>query len=152
MSGPAGGRRDRLLLTRSEGPLDVDPPGNRRLLPLLINDNLLHTRLQRQRQLLRAGPLRRQAPLDPGLGRSKHPELRLHPRRHLTALGQRVRHLQRQANLLNPSLSESPAARDWASLSSARKSVKNPPGQSDPPPSPPQPPSNAASYTDSLPP
>src|SRR6185312_2967344 len=64
----------------------------------------------------------------------------------------RVRHLQRQANLLNPSLSESPAARDWASLSSARKSVKNPPGQSDPPPSPPQPPSNAASYTDSLPP
>jgi hypothetical protein len=58
MSGPARRRRARLFLTRSQGALDVDTTGDHRLLPLPVDDDLLHTRLQRQRQLLRAGPLR----------------------------------------------------------------------------------------------
>jgi hypothetical protein len=61
MSGSARGRQGRLFLTRSEGTLDIDTPGDRGLLALPVNDDLLHTRLQRQRELLRAGPLRRQA-------------------------------------------------------------------------------------------
>jgi hypothetical protein len=103
-SGPARRRQGRLFLTRSEAPLDVDTPGDRRLLSLLVNDDLLHAWLQRQRELLRAGPLRGQASLEAGLGRSKDPELRLRPCRRLTALGQRVCHLQRQADLLNSQL------------------------------------------------
>ena len=49
MSGSARSWQGRLFLTGGGASLDVETAGYHRLLPLLISDDLLHTRLQRQR-------------------------------------------------------------------------------------------------------